>query len=310
MAVSLINSLAPVTLTIAGGSLLTLPVVSMGFSTDIMSSMIHHSGGMSPTLVTVPGANPRITLTMPLKIAYQTFGFTPKKLTTLDAYLSHFVDAIRDSAATHNRIHLDSTNSCTALAQLVGWTVNVDGIVMANVEVVLLSSDGTKPPVLFQQDQALPVLTGTPDLHTLGPVTFDGTVYTGLAGADVTINAPINALRSDGDLYPRVAARPQNAPSLSLSHTDAETILATLGTLGLYSTSTVVYFKEYDPTTGVANRDAGTAISVTVHGRLHPSGTDAQQGAVAGTGITVMPISTDGIVFPLVVSVAASSPAE
>lgn len=310
MAVSLINSLAPVTMTIFGGGLLTLPLVSMGFSTDILASMIHHSGGMSPTLVAVPGANPRIVLTMPLKIAYSTFGFTPKKLTTLDCYLSHFVDAIRDSAATHNRIHLDTGNGCTALAQLVGWTVNVDGIAMANIEIILLSGDGTDPPVLFENNVALPALSGTPSLHTLGPVTFDAVVYTGLAGVDVTINAPINALRSDGDLYPRVASRPQNAPSLSLSHTDAETILTTLGTLGLYTTSTVVYFKEYDPVTGVSNRDAGTAISVTLHGRLHPSGTDAQQGAVAGTGISVMPISTDGITFPLVVSVAASSPAE
>lgn len=310
MSASLINSLAPVTLTVSGGASVTLPVESMGFSTDIIANMIHHSGGMSPTLVAVPGGNPRIVLSVPLKIAYQTFGFVPKKLTALDCYLSHFVDAIRDSAATHNRIHLDGAGGCTALAQITGFSVNVDGIAMATVEITLLSGDGTEPPVLFQTGQSLPALTGTPTLHTLGPVVIDSTIITGLSGADVSLNAPINALRTDGDLYPRVAARPQNSPGMSLAHTDAQTILTTLGTLGIKTTSTVLYFKEYDPTTGVANRDAGTAISITITGRLHPSGTDAQQGSVAGTGISVMPVSTDGIAFPLVVSITASSPAE
>lgn len=305
-----LHSLAPVTLTVSGGSSLTIPVESMGFTPEILGNVVHHSGNTAPTLVAVPGANPRIVLSVPFKTAYETFGFVPKKLTALSCYLSKFADFVRAGTLAHNAVAL-AANQLGA-AQILGWSVNVDGILMANVEIALLSLGGMTHPLELKTGLTLPTLSGTPALHTLGPAKINNVVIPGCTGHDGGVNAPLIVNRSDGDLYPRVAARPQEAPSINLAHADPVAVLAALGLLGTdISATTEVYFKEYDPDTGVANADSGTAISITLSGgRLHPTALDARQGQVATTGIAVMPTSSDGLTSPLAVTLNATSPAE
>jgi hypothetical protein len=300
-----INSLAPVTLTTPTGAKV-LATESLGFSADIIKNVHHHSGNMSPTMVAVPGANPRAQLSVPFLDAYNAFGLGCVKITALGLYLSKFTDFLRDPGANHHRLKLN-TNAYAA-GQITGWSVNVDGILMASVDIIPLSADSNHP-LVFEGGQSLPAYTGSPILHTLGPVDINGTVIPGLTGHSGALNGAMNVQRSDGFKYPRLAGRMTISPNLNLAHADPAAVLTALGLLGTDITASVVaYFKEYDPTTGVVREDGG-AISLSIaKGRCSPSGFEASQGAVATTGIAVDGISTDGVTNPFAIATSVTPP--
>ena len=99
-------------------------------------------------------------------------------------------------------------------------------------------------------------------------------------------------------------------PSCRIAHNDPIAILSALGLLGTrISATTELYFKEYDPATGVVRSDGG-AIKIAISaGYITPDGWQASQGAVATTGFLVQAITTDGGDSPLTVTLSATPPA-
>lgn len=294
---ALINSLSPFTLTPSGGVSTTLATEGVGLSADIIQITHHHSGNVSPTAVLVPGATPRMQVSVPFKLAYDTFGFGVKKLTALDVYLAKFDDFVRAPGAVHQKYSLAA--GAIAAAHITGWSVSADGVLMAQVEIIPLSSDGIVHPLSIIDNVSLPALSGSPILHTLGSIKINGTRILGANSNAANVAGAMTVQRTDGDKFPRAAARLQVMPTLQIGHSDPRTVLSQLGLLGADETATAEFFyKQYDPDTGVTRDDGGAYRLDVALGRFHPSGFDSSQGAVASTGITVHAIAPDGATFP------------
>jgi hypothetical protein len=301
-----INSLAPISLKVLGDVDPTvIPVENHAFSADIISNPHFHSGNTSPTQVTVPGANPKITFSTPFKTAYDMFGLGIVRLEELDVYLSKYIDFVRSPNSDHTRITL--SDGAFAAAQIVSWSVNVDGILMADVTIDLLSDD-QEHPFVFEQNVALPTLPGNPALHTLGPAQINNVIIPGCSSDSGDMGGSTIVQRNDGDLYPRVAARPQIAPTAKIAHEDPVAVLAALGLLGTNITAvTELFFKAYDVVTGVVSQFGGIKIAIG-KGRIHPDGWTAAQGGVANTGLTVIGIVDDGVANPFTVTLGVTVP--
>lgn len=302
---AVISSLAPVVLKKVGGLATTLAVEQVGVPLGIMQTLHNHSGNVFPTLVAVPGADRRMTLSIPIKPALDFFGLGLVKLDQCDTFLAKFEDYNRDDGTVHTKLGLNT--GCFAAAQITGWSANVDGIVMATVEVVPISTTGQLDPLLLSETVDLPAITGSPALHTLGPVSVNGTIIPGLSGHSGSIGSTIAVQRTDGDLYARVCARIEAKPTMGLTHQDPLTILSELTLMGVTITSVIVYAKSYDPVSGIASQ-AGSISFTMVSGRLHPGGPDASQGSVASTSLEVLGISDDGGTNPIAVNTNVVAP--
>jgi hypothetical protein len=244
---------------------------------------------------------------MPWRSAYDVIGLGVLKLTTCEVYLAKFTDYIRDAASTHTKIGLNT--SATAVAMITGWTVDLDGDLLATVEVVPLAASSGTHPLLKTDSVALPTLASQPVLHTLGPVSINGTVTTGLRSAGGELGQNLRTLRTDGDRYARNAGLISASPRMMARSADPYTLLNTLGFLGANITGNFIqYFRQYDPTTGVVSGDAGTGISITcASGRIETADFSAPDAEVPDLGLIVTGLSSTST-HPFAISTAATVP--
>jgi len=285
-------------------------IKSVGFSPGILAEMDFHSGNPYASLVRVPGATPRIVVSGPFAPIYAALsgGFGLTKLTAFEVYLAKFTDGIRSASSDHTKFALDT--GCVAHAFITGAAVDQDGLLMATVEIHPLADDSTTYPIAQTSNNALPTLAAQPDLHTLGPVSINGTVYPGLMSAGFDLAQGFVAERSDGDLYPKVGRKLDATPRLFAEHSDPQAICNVLGLNGLSISSNVVqYFRKFNATTGLVSNDASSAISLTIAaGRAHPLDLSAEQGGISRQGIEFLPTSSTAT-HPIAYSASATVPA-
>lgn len=267
-----------------------LPIDNLTLPAGVMSKAIMHSGNEYPSLSATPGATPRATFKTPFAGAYTLFGLTAFAVTAFDVYFALFSSFIRASGAVHPKMSLASSAQC--YAQIMGWSCAQDGLLMADVELTYLAPDSVTYPVAAVTTAALPQLAAQPQLHTLGPLLINGTAIAGLDRSSGTMNHTAFIPRTDGDLYPKIAAKLQSAPRLSMDHGDPLAVLAALGGspggyIGAAITGTVVqYFRAYSLSTGLVS--ASPAVSITVaSGRVNVGQTGASQGSMAKKSLQV-----------------------
>jgi hypothetical protein len=283
-----------------------IPVERIGFSAGIIANPHQHSGNEYPTLVAIPGATPRVTLTVPFLFAYGMLGLGINVLTGFEVYLAKFASLTRASGSVHTKWAL--TASCSAAAIITGASVNQDGILMAEVEVYPLSNNGTTHPLTRTDNNALPSLAAQPTLHTLGPMSINGTVYPGLTTAGVELGQRLEVQRTDGALYPILAVRVDATPRITATHADPVAVHGILGLTGVNLTSNLVaYFRAMD-TAGLVSTGAD-AVSITVaSGRVLPLEISTAQGQVATIGLEVTGLSSTAT-HPFAMSISATAPA-
>lgn len=287
----------------------TVPVKSVGLTPGIISATDRHSGNLYETLHKTSGAEPRLTLNMPFKAAFDLIGFGILKLTAFEFYLAKFTDYIRSAASEHTKWSLSA--SATGVAMISGWSVDLDGDLLATVEIIPLAASATAHPLTKSDSNALPALGSQPVMHTLGPCSINGTVRPGLRSAGGDLGQNLRPIRSDGDLYARNAGYLGGTPRMNATCTDPITIagITTLLGLNLSGGGFIQYFRQYDVTTGVVTGDSGTGISITAaSGRLQPVDISAADQDVATLGLTVSGLSSSST-HPFAVSVAATVPA-
>lgn len=298
MSAALIYSLAPITLNAT-----TLATANLRVTPDIASQMHRNSGNEFSSVEAILGASPRISFMTPYYEAYNLIGLKTLALTTLNIYLAKFVSAIRSASSVHAKYSLAA--GATGFAYIKSIVGADKGIVMAEVEIVLLSSDGTTHP-LTPSTSALPSLGSQPALRTIGPMSINGTAIAGAVSVNVDLAPAVEAMVSDGDLYPRVCAFKGGDPTITVEHSDPETLRGTLGFLGVaISANFVQYLKTIDPTTQVA---VATADTLTVAlGRVMPIEWGADNLQVAKGGLKVDALSTS-TAHPIVVATGATAP--
>lgn len=291
MSEPLIHSLAPIQVNAT-----VLATAGLQVPPDVASEAFRHSGNEFASALVVPGAQPRVRFRTPFKPAYDLFGFKGLRVTTLDVYFAKFVDGIRSPSAVHPKYALATS------AEAFGWINSVSvgnrGVAMAEVELVLLSSDGMVHPFATPTTSLLPSLSGQPSLHTLGVSSINGTHIGG--ALDFTLDlAPqimvgIDGMPGDGLLYPTVAAYMGGSPAIEVSHGDPITLLATLGLTGVpVGASTFKqWLREYDATNHIT---LSTGISLTIAsgaGRVIPMAPGADSLGVAKGGFRIEALSS------------------
>ncbi len=292
-------SLAPLTLAST-----TLPTSNLRVSPDIAALAYRTAGNEFGSVEAVTGGSPRIGFTCPLYEAYNLIGLKTTKFTTCNVYLAQFADGIRASGSTHAKYALAA--SATAYAYIKSISASHGGIATADVEVVLLSSDGLTHPLVATTNNALPSLAGQPALRTAGPCTINGTTINGVESVSVDLGAAVEAVTSDGDLYPKVCTYKGGTPVINVSHSDPETLRGTLGFTGAaISANFIQYLRDFNATSQLAS---STGMSLTVaSGRVIPTEWGADNLQLAKGGFRVDCLSTSAT-HPIAVATGATVP--
>lgn len=282
-----ISSLAPLRI----GSTV-LATENLQVSPDVQTALVRHSGNEFASVLTVPGAAPRIRFTTPAKPALDLIGTKALRATTLDIYLATFAAGLRSTSSDHHKYSLAA--SASAMVYIQRLRVSDRGVAMADVECVLVSSDGMTHPLAAPTTASLPTLSGQPALHTLGTSIVDAAGIAGTAGVDLdfgaTVIAGIDGNPGDGLLYPTVCQYVGGSPVINVEHGDPVGVLAALGYTGVApGTSFVQWFRSYDATNHVT---LGTGFSVTVAScRVTPADFGSANQAIARTGFRVEGLS-------------------
>lgn len=298
MSEPIIYSLAPIRLNST-----VLATADLAVPLEVASEAFRHSGNEFASALVVPGAAPRVRFKTPFKPAYDLIGFKGLPVTVLDVYFAKFVASIRDAGSTHAKYSLAS--SAEGLAYITSISVSNRGIAMAEVEVVLLSSDGMVHPFAAVTTAALPSLGSQPALHTLGVASINGTHIGGAMSVTVDL-APdimvgVDGAPGDGLLYPTVAAYMGGSPAIEVEHGDPITLLATLGLTGVAVGASTFkqWFREYDSTAHVT---LATGVSLTIAsgaGRVIPIAPGSDNLGLAKGGFRIEGLAATGT-HPLV----------
>lgn len=301
MTAAIISSLAPAKLNST-----VLAIRNLRIQAAIDAQPFRHSGNLYPSVMYVPGATPAVTFQTPFLAAYTLIGLGngALKLTTFEVYLASFADSVRLGALSHTKYGLNT--SCVGFAYITGFSVDTNGILMADVSVALISNDGMTHPLKKTGSVSLPVLASEPALHSLGPVDINGVVIGGLNQMAVDTGYQTQLLKTDGDLYARNFACMGADRVLNLTFKDALTVWNDLTLLGAdISANVVQYLRAYDPTTQVK---LGTGLSITMaSGRAVQDALTSENLALNETPVKVIPLSATAT-DPMIIATGVAIP--
>ncbi len=275
-----------------------VPVENVALSPAVEIMGRRSAGDYYPTLQSVLGASPGITMTMPLgialtKIGLQTARFGGFKLQILE------IDAatgITKSGSSHT-IWENASASDYVFACIQSFSCSQGGIATAEVAVwPIAATPGTTHPLKKTESQAALALSAQPTLHTIGPVTVNGTAIQGVASISGTLNHEVLVRKTDGDLYPSYFAWQAANPMLSVAHSDPRAVQTALTLQGAnLSSSTKVTFRAR----GATGLIGATVVSITVGaGFIVPLDIAGGVGSVASEAFEVHPASSDGVTNP------------
>jgi hypothetical protein len=241
----------------------------------------------------------------PFLAAYNLLGLGLFRATAFNFTFTQFSNFVRTAGATHPQYALAS--SAVIVARIIGAKVNQRGILMADVVVVPLSSDGMIHPIAAPTNVTLPTLASEPALHTLGPVEINGTKYSGCRNAGFDLGNEFTGEPHDGDLYLRNVGEFQADPKLQFEHADPTTLYPILGGLGVAVSSTAkLNFRDYSSTTGAA---LGTGLSISISsGAVNTGAIKMGRGSVPTIGGEIQPLSSTQT-HPFTINASATMPA-
>lgn len=282
-----------------------LAVQNVQFSPEIAYSGFQHSGNEFASIGVCPGGKPMVKFRTPFLAAYNLIGLKLLVATTLEVYFATFSAGLRNSGSAVNT-KLGLNTSCTACAYITGASAGQNGILMADVEVIGLSTTGALHPFLETGTVSLPTLGSEPQLHTMGPFALNASRLDGATTSGFTNGIQLSVPLNDGDSFPRTIAWMGAAPRLQVAHQDALQIVTSLGLLGTnIATSLAVFFAGIDPTTQL-RQTTGVSLTIT-SGRVNPGPVQFALNQPASIGITGEALSATAT-HPIAVATAATLP--
>lgn len=271
-----------------------IPVEDVNLDPATATAARRSSGDLYPTQQTVFGGNRSITCTAPVAIAFSLIGLTTTKFTALQLTLLKIgADGITSTGTDHVRIA--GAASATFYATLTGFSVNQGGLATAQIAIACIAPLGTTDPLTVTTGSAL-ALSAQPDLHTLGPVTVNGSAIPGVVGFSGSLSHDASTRTTDGDLYPTQFSWNSSNPVLQVQHSDPDAVLSALGLTGasLASSTKVTFLKR-----GTDSVISATQLSITVSAGIITTGAvSGGVGRTASTGFTIMPAAADSTTHP------------
>ncbi len=279
---AVLRSLAPIGINAA-----VLPILGMRWSPGALDEPFAHSGNEFATHNRAPGAEPRLSVTMPFWDAYNLIGWKFLKCTTLNVYEAKYVDAARSSGAVHRMYAL----TASAVAHATIRSVSLDGprgIALAEVEFLYLAPSGTATthPVTPTDNNSLPALTAGPTLQSGGPITILNTAYAALQSITLDTGNRLEAFTHAGDMYPTVCQYAGGEPVARGVFLDPPTLLTAIGLEGAdLATTTAIWFRDYSATTGILGT---TGVKIALgRGRIIPEDIDSSNRGVDRIGFRI-----------------------
>ncbi len=279
------------------------------YSPGISQDVFRHDANKFASALVKPGAIPVCRFKTPFLAAYTLMGVGLFRMTAFNFTFTQFSAFVRSGGSTHPQYALAA--SASAVGRILGASVNQRGILMADVAVVPLSSDGMVHPIAAPSNVALPTLAAEPTLHTLGAVEINGTKYSGCRNAGFDLGNDFVAEPHDGDLYLRNVGEYQADPKLMAEHADPSTVFPIIGGLGAPITSTAkLYFRAIsaavDATQGTA---LGTGLSISISsGSVNAGPIRMRRGSMPTLGIEMQPLSATQT-HPFTFNTSATMPA-
>ena len=305
----------------------TYAISDLAVSPSVEAQMFQHSGNEFPSLGLIPGATPRCSFKTPLYGALSMIGISARFVaaSTFNFYLATFAAGLRQTGANHTKYALATSAKC--FLWIDGFSIAQNGVVMADCQGIFLSSDGKIHPLAAPAgSSALPTLAAEPIVNTMGPFSISlagvNTRFDGATDFAFRHNCNVVTPKSDGDLYPKVAAFMGCAPTIHIGHMDPLAILAQLGMTGLVIDGTTIvsasiYMRQIDtvgtpaspgPYVAPTQLPMTTGISLTIgNGQMTPEPVQFQLGQPAKTALTIHGLAT-GTTHPVVTATGATIP--
>jgi hypothetical protein len=251
---------------VAGSSTFTMRCMSDTTLEPGTETVLGHAAGeFRPTYVSVMNIAPRWTgSTMEISRILDATGIrslalpTSTTYTTLSLYYAKFQDlSTRASGSSHIKMVV---NKGMMVPRSI--TVSQGQPAVLNFDVVTLY-DGTNAPLVFSTSQALPTAVAFDEMHTLGPIYFNGAQLTGVQSMTFDFGVDIEVTSADGEVYPRFAAITQTQPFIDFTTTELpDWVTQTLAGTVQGATDSVIYLSAMAE--GSTRGGAGAHISFTI----------------------------------------------
>lgn len=197
-----------------------------GFNEIIESS----DGMVDPTFSAVMAMAPRLSFkTTAIATLLGVVGITPVSISANVVF--YYQQTQPNGTRLTGSVHRSATIAA-GMVVLRKISAAQGGKAMMEVDVIPLSSDGTTDPITFASAIALPTLTGTAEMFTLGPLKINNVMTDGVQSMDFDLGIREQVMSHAGLVYPVRAHAEQRLPSFRWKHADAS-LLSTLGLTGL-----------------------------------------------------------------------------
>lgn len=261
-----------------------------------------HSGLPENTGAAVTSAvASRVTFDMGVGQALDVLGLGKTEFGTSDTaefVLGNITGGSIDSGSTHTK--WNKATNALATAYIEGFSVSEGGEGVANCVCWYWSADGSSVPLEDTGSSAFPTLTTVPDIHTVGPLTVNGSQIEGVTSISYSSGISIAGVVTDGLMYAQGGYPTSFDRRISVSVIDPVGVETALGDDGvkIASTTTVVLYK--------TNNDIPTATgakTLTIAaGYVAPTSFSGTHGGAVAGGCVIYPTSSDGTTVPIAIS--------
>ena len=256
------------------------------------------AGDYYPTQQTVFGAMAMANFTMPLERATALIGLTCTRFTTAKICLLEIDPAtgVTKAGNTHTLIENNSADDF-AYCCINGFSASQNGVATADVSCwFTAATPGATSPLKVTDSSAALALADQPTLHTLGPITVNGSAIPGVISVSGALNHDASLRQTDGDLYPSLFSWKGSDPVLTIEHSDPLAVLSALGLQGEdIADTTKVTFRQR----GATGLIDAAVLSVTVaDGFCVPQDISGGVGQTASQGIVITPAAASATAHP------------
>lgn len=283
-----------------------LATENVNYSPGNQAQMVRHSGLPYASSIIQASAAPRLTFRTFFEPAFTLLGFAITRLTAVEFDQQTYTNF----AANAGGVKYELATSALAYAYITNVSEGTNGIIMADVEVIFLSSNGTTHP-LQEQASALAILklAAEPQKQVRGPLVINGTGIDGVTS--ISLSTGIRAIPAepvDGDTYSQTVVDDGGDFTMSIGHNGAKPALAAITHDGVdISSNVVMYLRDVDAE-GLTTGSSGVSFTVAA-GRVTVESLAQSIGATDACTINVMAIDDDlDRSVPVAVSVSATLP--
>ncbi len=289
----------------------TIPATDIAYTPNLATEPFRSGGDISASMIRRAGSRPAFRFTAPLASVWTALAsFLPVSLSAFEMHAALFSGVSRIATGA-TQFKMDTTAGHALVFAVITGIAPTGGpvpVIMAEVTCYVCAPNGLTDPIISSTG-ALPTLSATPDLHTMGPLMDNATAYWGTKSWRIDTGVGMEPIQFDGMFYPTTYRQGAIQASATISHADAVAVYAALTSDGKDATGAgfILWARGYNMTTKVLDTTGYTFTFANAFANLAQitlSGTN-----IAETGITLMSYAAPGtLTHPITVATSATLP--